>query len=75
VADLTQTQRCRDATSLSEAQVLLEARGDRVRVSLSPARSQAADPLRTRVRVRTQIFRLPLGPSPPPCRQSSSCPS
>jgi hypothetical protein len=46
--DLTQTQQCRDATRLSDAQVLLEARGDRVRVSLSPARSQAADPLRTR---------------------------
>jgi hypothetical protein len=48
VADLTQTQQCRDATAVSEAQVLLEARGDRLQVSLSPAQSQAADPLRTR---------------------------
>ena len=129
VADLTQARQCRDATRLSDAQVLLEARGDRVRVSLSPARSQAADPLRTRcpgpelgnhalasavlprralrrrtftvaldgralrdgpyevrtrstlvltlrrMRVRTQTYRLPSPPSPPPCAQSSSCPS
>jgi hypothetical protein len=129
MADLTQTRQCRDTTSLSEAQVQLEARGDRVRISLSPAQSQAADTLRTRcpgpelgnhtltsasvarsvlrhrtftvtlrggsfrdgpyavrtrstlvltlrrVRVTTQTYRLPSSPSPPPCRQSSSCPS
>jgi len=47
-ADLTQTQQCRDATTFNQALVLLEAHGDRVQVSLSPAQSQAADPLRTR---------------------------
>ncbi len=47
-AQLTTPTICRDATRLFSAEVLLQASAGRLRVSLSPAGSQANDPLRTR---------------------------
>jgi hypothetical protein len=48
VADLAQGGVCRDVTRVSHTQLGLDVRRGRLRVSLSPAESQAADPLRTR---------------------------
>jgi hypothetical protein len=48
VADLAQGEVCRDLTRVSDTQLALDVHAGRLRVSLSPAQSQAADPLRTR---------------------------
>jgi hypothetical protein len=48
VADLAQDGVCRDITRVSHTELALDVHGGRLRISLSPAESQAADPLRTR---------------------------
>jgi hypothetical protein len=47
-ADLAQGSTCRDQAGLRQAGILLRQRAGRLEVSLSPASSQAGDPLRTR---------------------------
>lgn len=47
-ADLTQGTACRDQARLRQTGLGLRVRADRLQVSVSPAISQAADPLRTR---------------------------
>ncbi len=47
-ADLTQAGRCHDQVTLLQAQIQLRRRANRLQVSVSPERSQAVDPLRTR---------------------------
>jgi hypothetical protein len=47
-ADLTQANTCRDHVALREASIQLQQRSGRLEISVSPALTQAADPLRTR---------------------------
>jgi hypothetical protein len=47
-ADLTQGNACRDEARLHRAGIQLRRRADRLEISVSPAVSQAGDPLRTR---------------------------
>ena len=47
-ADLTQQDVCRDQVGLRQAAIELRQRADRLEISVSPAESQADDPLRTR---------------------------
>lgn len=46
--DLTQENACRDRVELRQAGIQLQQRSDRLVISVSPAASQAEDPLRTR---------------------------
>lgn len=47
-ANLTQNGACLDQAGLRQAGITLRQRADRLEISVSPSRSQAADPLRTR---------------------------